>query len=217
VIRQLRERLALGLYTVGEKLPSEGELMAQFGVGRSTIREAIRAIAHTGMLEVRQGDGTYVRTLQPADEPLAQRLRRARVVEVHEVRRALELEMARLAALRRDETDVERMRAALHARRAAAARGDHAALLDADVAFHLAVATATRNAVLADLYRAFAAALRGALAEIFSAVGVNEDRTQLHERLAAAIAAGDAAAAQAITADLLDRIDATNTALLGDD
>lgn len=214
VIRQLREHIALGALAEGAKLPSEPALMAQLGVGRSTIREAIRALAHAGLLEVRQGDGTYIRALAPADEPLAQRLRRARVAEVHEVRRALELEMACLAAQRRDEADLARMRAALRCRREAAAAGNGAALVAADVDFHVAIAAATKNAIFADLYRTFAAALAEALAEVFAADGVQEDRTRLHEQLAEAIAQGDGSAAQRITAELLDRIDAALRNLL---
>src|SRR5262249_32885897 len=80
-------------------------------------------------------------------------------------RRALEVESARLAAERRDEDDVAAMAAALERRGAARRAGHDAAFIDADVAFHLAIAVASKNAVLVDLYGAFTSALRGALAE----------------------------------------------------
>src|SRR5581483_9202285 len=113
VVHQLRRRLAAGEFAVGQKLPPEPELMAQLAVGRTTIREAVRALAHAGYLDVRQGDGTYVRALDPGQDQLAERLRQARVPEVYELRRALELEMARLAALRWDGDDLARIHAAL--------------------------------------------------------------------------------------------------------
>lgn len=206
VIQGLRQRIVAGEFPLGQRLPTESELMAQFLVGRSTIREAVRALAHTGLLEVRQGDGTYVRALSEDTEPLSQRLRRARLVEVHEVRRALELEIARLAALRRDDVDLERLRERLRRRRTRAARGDLEGVLDADVDFHVVVAAATKNAVLADLYQTFAIALREALGELFATLGVNEDRTRLHEDLVDAIEQYDPDRAQAITVRHLDHI-----------
>ncbi|HEY8971874.1 MAG TPA: GntR family transcriptional regulator, partial [Puia sp.] len=60
VVSRLQQQLSLGEYQPGEKLPSEPELMEQFGVGRSTIREAIRILANLGLLSVRQGSGTFV-------------------------------------------------------------------------------------------------------------------------------------------------------------
>src|ERR1700760_1539172 len=85
VVSKLQQQLSLGAYQPGEKLPSEPELMAQFGVGRSTIREAIRILANTGRLTVRQGSGTYVESQQSIAEPLQQRLRRADAADLDEV------------------------------------------------------------------------------------------------------------------------------------
>ncbi len=72
--------------------------MEELGVGRSTLREAVRVLAHNGILEVHQGDGTSVRSFPAAGEPLMIRLRRAQVREIQEVRRTLEIEIVRLAA-----------------------------------------------------------------------------------------------------------------------
>jgi GntR family transcriptional regulator, transcriptional repressor for pyruvate dehydrogenase complex len=60
VIQQLQEKISLGELKPGDKIPTEAELMSMFGVGRSTIREAVRVLVNAGLLEVRQGDGTYV-------------------------------------------------------------------------------------------------------------------------------------------------------------
>lgn len=205
VISQLQAALDAGRFGLGERLPSEAQLMAELGVGRSTLREAVRVLAHSGVLEVRQGDGTYVRSSAAAGEPLARRLSRSRSAEVHEVRRALELETARLAAQRRSPNDLERMRAHLAARAAALASGDRHTALEADIAFHCAVADATANTVLAELYQTFAVSLRPALAELWSSSGDPVSAAVLHEQLLVAITNQDADAAAAITLRLLDR------------
>ena len=202
VIQQLRERIAAGQYRIGERLPPEPELMAQLGVGRSTLREAVRALAHAGLVEARQGSGTYVRALRETD-PLEARVRQAEAAEANEVRMLLELETARLAALRRDVDDLAQMRRHLEARDAAQADEDTEALLDADLAFHTAIARAGKNAVLAGLYETFARALRPTFNVVFPLAGSN---AQLHWQLLAAIEAQDTAAARRVTEALLTHI-----------
>lgn len=216
VIEYLRQQLRAQAYPVGSRLPPEPQLMAQLGVGRSTVREAIRALAHEGLLEVRQGDGTYVRAAAVA-EPLAARLRQAKVSEVHEVRRALELEVVALAAERRADDDLAVIRQWLAARSAALANGDTATALHADIELHCAIARATHNPILSDLYRMFATTLRDALGVLWEAAApASDDRS--HADLVAAIEAGDAAMAVAVTRQILARHDATLTAFrAGDD
>ncbi|MGB8256042.1 MAG: GntR family transcriptional regulator, partial [Pseudonocardiaceae bacterium] len=110
--RQLHDQVTSGTWPVGSRIPAETELAVQLGVGRSTVREAVRALVHVGLLESRQGAGTFVRALSTAGwEPL---VRRAAVLEVYEVRGGLEFQAARLAATRRTEADIERIDAALH-------------------------------------------------------------------------------------------------------
>ena len=205
VIAHLEAAIAAGRYQVGARLPAEPELTAELGVGRSTLREAVRALAHGGVLEVRQGAGTFVLAAPALGEPLSRRLQRARLREVQEVRRALELETARLAAERHSADDLRQMRAALAERQRALERGDAAAALDADIAFHEAIAVATGNSVLADLYRAFSAILRPALAELWSEPGGGSAAGSLHEELLTAIVAGDGPSAVAATERLLNR------------
>lgn len=205
VIQRLREQLAAGAYQVGERLPPEVELMAQLGVGRSTLREAVRALSHAGLLEARQGSGTYVRALREAD-PLEERVRQAEAAEANEVRLLLELETARLAALRRDADDLAELRCCLEARDAAEAARDMAALLDADLAFHTAIARAGKNGVLAELYETFARALRPTFNTVFPLAGSNAEQ---HWQLLDAIERRDPATAQQVTAALLTHIRAS--------
>jgi GntR family transcriptional repressor for pyruvate dehydrogenase complex len=216
VLNQLQESLARGDFAVGEKLPPEPELMAQFGVGRTTIREAIRVLAHQGMLVVRQGDGTYVRASTPAGGQLVERLQQAHVLEVFEVRRALELEMIRLAALRRDEADLARMRELLERMRASLeSKRSRQAFLDADIELHLTIASSTKNQVMIDLYRSFATALREAIAQVITLPGVMEACLSRHELTLEALVRQDAEVAQASRLQYLDRMTGLLKEVLG--
>jgi DNA-binding FadR family transcriptional regulator len=156
VVSKLQQQLSLGEYQPGEKLPSEPELMEQFGVGRSTIREAIRILANTGMLSVRQGSGTFVEQHTGIAEPLSQRLKRATAQDLDEVRQLLEMKIAEKAALHRSKKDIEKMKALLKQRDQAAKAGDTEEAIRTDIQFHIAIAAASRNDILADLYRTFA-------------------------------------------------------------
>lgn len=203
VLSYLQQQIAAGTFPVGSKLPTEPELMAQLAVGRSTLREAMRVLAHMGLVDVRAGDGTYVCTPPPEAEPLGQRLQRAKVFEVYEVRHTLELECVRLAAQRRDEEDLTRLRQALQKRRAFLAPGHEQEFIDADLTFHTAIADATKNAVLADLYRAFVSVHREAWTQASKVPGLNEQGQRLHEQIAEAIEQQDAQHAQRLTEKML--------------
>jgi GntR family transcriptional repressor for pyruvate dehydrogenase complex len=210
VIEHLNNIITSGSYAIGTKLPAEPQLMEELGVGRSTLREAIRVLSHSGVLEVRQGYGTYVRALPENSEPLAVLLRRARFREVQEVRRTLEIEIVRLAAERHRQEDLSRIRNCLNLRQEALDSGDLTAVLDADIKFHCSVAEAAGNAVMADLYRTFALSLRKALATQWEFADSNPaETTDLHVRLFNAIAARNAAEAVATTIALLDRHEST--------
>jgi DNA-binding FadR family transcriptional regulator len=156
VVGRLQQQLSLGVYEPGEKLPSEPELMVQFGVGRSTIREAVRILANTGLVTVRQGSGTMVESQRGIAEPLPQRLRRADAGDLEEVRQLLETKIAEKAALHRTRKDITKMTTLLRDRDAAARSGDTEQAINADIRFHVAVAIAARNEILADLYRTVA-------------------------------------------------------------
>src|ERR1700760_4456346 len=153
---RLQQQLSLGVYQPGDKLPSEPELMTQFGVGRSTIREAIRILANTGLVTVRQGSGTMVEAQRGISEPLPQRLKRASADDLDEVRQLLEIKIAEKAALFRTRKDIVKMQSLLEQRNIAARSGDTEEAIDIDIRFHVAIAVASRNDILADLYRTVA-------------------------------------------------------------
>jgi GntR family transcriptional regulator, transcriptional repressor for pyruvate dehydrogenase complex len=204
VIEQLQTRISLGHLAPGDRLQTEDQLTAQLGVSRTTLREAVSVLARSGVLDVRQGDGTYVRAHLAPGEPLDVRLRRAAALEVYEVRRMLEIETARLAAARRTDDDLAALHTHLAARDEARARHDVDALVEADVSFHLAIAVASRNAVLADLFRSFATRLRDTIADVIRDPTLPEDTAPLHRALLEAIARQDATAAVDATRLLLD-------------
>lgn len=112
VVEQLRTQLAEGEWAVGDRIPTEHELAEQLGVGRNTVREAVRVLVHAGLLESLQGNGTFVRsTADPA--AVLRTMRHAGALDVLELRVALEAEAARLAAVRREPGDLERLHEAL--------------------------------------------------------------------------------------------------------
>ena len=203
-IDRLREQITSGAWPVGSRLPSEATLAAELGVGRSTIREAIRALASTGMVESRQGAGTFVRSAAAGDVGLETRLRRAALLDVYEVRHALELEAGRLAATRRDAGDLARLQDTLERRQSALAVAKDATFVEADLAFHQAVVDAAHNPILTELFASFTSALREAMFDVFADRELQLDATPAHLELAAAIRAGDPASAAAATSAHLD-------------
>ncbi|NNG35932.1 FadR/GntR family transcriptional regulator [Nakamurella aerolata] len=187
VIEQLRAGITGGEWPVGERIPTEPALVAQLGVGRNTVREAVRALAHVGLLEVRQGDGTYVR----ATSEMAGAIRRLCAPELREVlqvRRALEVDGARLAGTARTDADLVELRRLLKRRDSAwdklsqdaaqdAARdagkpgrsggnardsGDEFAR--ADTAFHSAVVRSGHNDLLFQMHRGLLEAITASVA-----------------------------------------------------
>ncbi|WP_327070968.1 FadR/GntR family transcriptional regulator [Kitasatospora sp. NBC_01302] len=198
VIEQLERLISEGEWPVGSRIPAEPLLVEQLDVGRNTVREAVRALVHTGLLEARQGDGTYVRASSDFGAAVQRRLRRAADLEMYEVRAALERDAARYAAQRRTEDDLRALRAALARRDDAWRAGDVAAFVDADVSFHRAVAAAAHNAVLAELYEHLSDALRSALRAVVDQPLPDPVRHQFdaHAAIVDAIEARDADAAE---------------------
>lgn len=174
VIDALRQRIADGTWPLHHRLPVEAALAKDLGVGRSTIREAIRVLVHAGLLEVRQGDGTYVRSRREIDAALRRRVLGAHLMEAFEVRRALEIEVARLAALRCNDADLTLLRE-LATLREQAYRGSGEDYRSADGAFREHLLGMTGNALLADLYRGFVEPLRAAMAANFDESELTRD------------------------------------------
>src|SRR5688500_5724875 len=159
-IQQLRDQITGGAWPVGTKLPSEARLAQTLGMSRLSVREALRVLVHAGLLSTRQGDGTYVTATDESQVALRRRLDTAAAMDIIDVRRGLDLVAARLAAGRRTEEELVALRETLARRDAAGRAGDLDGFADADVDFHVLVADAAHNALLADLYRSMSDALR---------------------------------------------------------
>lgn len=198
----LRGRIDSGEWVVGHRLPSEADLAAELGVGRSSVREAVRLLARDGLLDVRHGVGTFV--AEPSAAPVLEKLlRRSRVLDVLEVRRALEVEAARLAAARarpEDLADLRRQVADRHASQASSA----AEFVAADLDFHRSVVGMAGNSVLTALFDSARPVLHAALVEMVENEPELPDTGGAHDALVAALERGDGAAAVAATTANLD-------------
>jgi len=148
---EIEKGIKNGSWEVGSKIPSEPEMVNVFGVSRNTIREAVQSLIHAGVLEARQGDGTYVRASGPFEANMIRRLSDSDMHEVHEVRLSLEKDIVRLAAERRTDADLESIRDALEKRNAE--KRTVKENTEADIAFHTAVARASHNGIFYDLYK----------------------------------------------------------------
>ena len=183
----LLARIRAGEWPLGHRLPGETILAAQLGVGRSTLREAIRELAGKGVLDSRQGAGVFVTALD-VSEDWDVVLRGATIAAVIEARIAIEAEAAALAAQRRTPADLRAIRRALAGRRAAGQTV--AAHVDADMAFHRAVIVAAHNDVLTQLFDSFLPRLRLAMIDMLELRPVRSEEADhcAHEQLAQAIA-----------------------------
>ncbi|MFF2655225.1 FadR/GntR family transcriptional regulator [Streptomyces sp. NPDC058045] len=152
VIAALRGAIASGEWPVGSRIPTEPELVEQLGVARNTIREAVRALAHTGLLDIRQGSGTYVVATSELAGVMQRRFAGADPQHVAELRAALESSAAKLAARRRTARDLKQLDALLVLREKTWRSGDAEAFIAADATFHLAVVAASHNDVLTAVY-----------------------------------------------------------------
>jgi DNA-binding FadR family transcriptional regulator len=209
-IEVIRSQVESGAWKVGERIPKEAELADMLQVGRNTVREAVRVLSHAQLLEVRQGDGTYVRSSVDPSE-IMRRVSRSSLRDHLELRMILETEASRLAAVRRTEEDLAELRRLLDARGDTSGPGELEGHIDRDLAFHLAVVTSAHNAALEELYRYFSEAVR------FTNIAISTDKKLPNPDLAAHVRILDAierqdpdAAAEAAQATLAPTIVALN-------
>lgn len=151
LVAVLGDRIRHGGVARGAKLPTEAAIMAEFGVSRTVVREAISKLQAAGLVQTRHGVGTFVVASDGTPFRIApdQYATLRDVIAVLELRIGVESEAAALAAQRRTEDNLSRLRAALAAFGAAVEAGDDA--VDADFQFHLEIARATQNTHFSDL------------------------------------------------------------------
>ncbi|MGW2848785.1 FadR/GntR family transcriptional regulator [Streptomyces sp. NPDC001108] len=196
VIAQLRNQITSGEWPVGSRIPTEPELVEQLGVARNTVREAVRALAHNGLLDIRQGSGTYVVATSELAGVMHRRFATADPRHIAELRSTLESSAARLAAARRTERDLKQLDALMARREEAWAAGDAEAFVEADATLHHAVVAASHNDVLTALYADLGDLLRDYLR---GDIGheLRPENHMDHGRLVEAIRAGDGETAAA--------------------
>ena len=199
-IERLRSAIEQRYWLVGTRLPVEADLSESLGVGRNTVREAVRVLVYVGMLETRQGDGTYVRATQEAGEAL-RRISRSELRDKLEVRIMLETEAARLAAERRTGSDLQIMMAALDAR--ARAGKDIDQQIAHDQAFHQALVAASHNTALTEMYGYFSESITQTIEQTELNNGVPGPTQEEHELLLAAVRQQDPVKAEALARAML--------------
>jgi len=201
-IAGMRALLESGEWEVGTRIPPEPALAADLGVSRNTVREAVKALAHLGLLQVRRGDGTYVAATTEMQALMRRQLDRVELDHLLEVRHAIEVRAAALAAQRRTAADLATLDGLVARRREAVARGDGPAFVDADVDFHCAVVAAAHNPLLVELYDGLVETLRASIDDPRGADVLAAE----HDAVLDAVRAGDPAAAAAASAELLDHV-----------
>ncbi|MEV0096394.1 FadR/GntR family transcriptional regulator [Streptomyces sp. NPDC050738] len=190
VITELRNQITSGEWPVGSRIPTEPELVEQLGVARNTVREAVRALAHNGLLDIRQGSGTYVIATSELAGVMHRRFASADPRHIAELRSTLESSAARLAAERRTEKDLKQLDALLEHREKMWESGDAEAFVAADATLHLAIVAASHNDVLTELYADLGDLLRDWLRDDVGRE-LRPEGYMDHARLIEAIRAGD--------------------------
>lgn len=204
LVDALGDRIRDGRLAPGAKLPTEAAIMAEFGVSRTVVREAISKLQASGLVATRHGIGTFVAGLgdAPPFRLTPEQFATLRdVIAVLELRIAVETEAAGLAAMRRSADNLRAMRTALDAFAAAVEQGRDA--VGPDFQFHLEIARATQNAHFADLMGSLGAMIipRARLAPAEAADSPRLDYLRRvngeHESIYDAIAGQDVEAARA--------------------
>ncbi|NYE37283.1 DNA-binding FadR family transcriptional regulator [Nocardioides cavernae] len=201
-VARFRAEVAAGRWPVGERIPTEPELVTQFGVGRNTVREALQSLVHAGVLSREQGRGTFVISSSELTAPLARELAGGSRQHYLELRLALDSTAASLAAVRRTDADVALLRDLRDQREASWSTDDRALRASTDLALHRAVVAATHNPLYLQLY--------ASMTDVFAVHMRDEEEGDEdaargeHHELVEAIAEGDPARASAAVAAIFE-------------
>ena len=190
IAETLKQQITEGTYRAGDKLPTEPELMKTFGVGRSSVREAVKLLVNMGVVRVQQGSGTFVAVPSNTDD-VNIKMSTADRTELDEVRKILDIAIVEKAVARRTEKDIERMRASLEKRKVNAEKGLLEECIEADLNFHIAIADAAHNRILADIYRSAVTHLLSEFNRIYDGTDCFINSQTSHEKLLKHIIAGD--------------------------
>lgn len=186
---KIRQMIFEGQIKPGELLPPRKELAAQFGVGISTIHEAIKSLDAVGLVESRPGKGTWVRhnALDSVINPsfITNRFGQIDIETIYETRLMLEVALAELAAEKATPEDIEAMWLALN--KSQGVFNDDEAFVKADWDFHMAVAKACHNVLIETFYYLSRELLIDFVSDVIQLPKVREEATQIHIKQAQAI------------------------------
>jgi GntR family transcriptional repressor for pyruvate dehydrogenase complex len=200
IVEQIETHIIGGQLQPGDKLPSELELARQFGVSRTAVREAMKALSHKGLIDVSAGRGTYVTDSIPRVMRSTLGMLKMGLEEgtryLTEVRDILEPEIAALAASRREEEHISAMMEAYAAMEASMQQEDIDAFIESDLDFHLALAEAAQNPLIPILIDSIVDLLRESRARVVRIRGGVERAQSLHKVIMEAVVAGDPEAAR---------------------
>ncbi|MCL4296904.1 MAG: FadR family transcriptional regulator [Anaerolineae bacterium] len=199
IIQQIQSLVVEGVLRPGDKLPPERELAEQFGVSRTAVREAVKALSEKGLVEILPGRGTFITNFTSAmmrdSLDLIVKLGLTNgVAHLNEVRTLLEPGIAALAAERSTPEEVQQLEQAVAAMDAAMADAD--AFAEADLEFHLALARASQNPLIPILLDPIVDQLREHRQRIFLVEGGPQRGQYHHRRILAAVKKRDPAAAR---------------------
>jgi GntR family transcriptional regulator, transcriptional repressor for pyruvate dehydrogenase complex len=170
----------------GDQFPAERELAHRLQVSRTSVRQSFVALQALGFVDVRHGEGVFLRRTRGFGDSLTKMLeRRRRLPDVLEAREALEVKLAELAAARRGIEDLEAMNAALAKMQAEIGAGGLGT--EGDAAFHRAIALAARNQILLHLIEAMAEVIQESRVESLSEPGRPRLSLEAHRRILGAI------------------------------
>ncbi|MET7133245.1 GntR family transcriptional regulator [Cellulosimicrobium sp. MI9406] len=195
---RFRDEIVSGRWAVGDRIPTEAALVAEFGVGRNTVREALQSLVHAGLLRREQGRGTFVISSSELTGTLERQLAGGSRRHYLELRLALDSTAASLAAASRSDDDVEHLRELRDRREAAWEADDRDARARADLDLHRAIVAATHNPLYVTLY--------SSMLDVFTVHMRDEENEddeaahRHHHELVEAVARQDAAGAAAAVA-----------------
>jgi GntR family transcriptional repressor for pyruvate dehydrogenase complex len=210
VVERISDQIFDGSLRKGDQLPNERALAEQYGVSRTVIREAMKTLANTGLIEVRTGQGTFVvDDTAGALKNSIQTLMRIgsdenRLRELVELRELLEPGVAELAARRAERDELERMQAMID--EMSSHMDDEASYIRADNRFHQLIALASRNRLIPRILDSIVDLLNELRGEIFQVEGGPERGQAHHRTILAAIRDRDAPAARMAMEDHLAQV-----------
>ncbi len=178
----LKHKIKSGAIKVGDKIPAEPDLMNEYQVGRSTVRESIKILQHAGFINVRQGLGTVVIS-QTGNLALDETISASNFAEAFAVRHAIEKLIVEKATENRTDEDLIIISEYLEVRNQTAKEGKILECITADINFHTAIAMSTKNAILIELYKSLSKHIAKFFIDDYTDTSIPLRTQQLHKDL----------------------------------